>query len=178
MAWTAPMTFVAGAVLTAAQLNTYLRDNLAETGPAKTSTAGGYMAGSGTNSMAERFVGHGYVGTSETTAATSFGDLTTDGPSSTVAASNRSIWLVQCSMSNATVNAVTYMGVDLSGATTVSASTAACLRNTSSTANAAVQASYAAFSSLSPGSTTFTAKYAVTAGTGTFAFRRVIVFPY
>ncbi len=40
MAWTAPITFTSGSVLTAAQLNTYLRDNLNETAPAKFTAAG------------------------------------------------------------------------------------------------------------------------------------------
>ena len=37
MAWTAPMTAVSGSVLTAAQWNTNVRDNLLETAPANCS---------------------------------------------------------------------------------------------------------------------------------------------
>lgn len=40
MSWVAPRTWVVGEVLTAALLNTHLRDNLLETAPAKATTAG------------------------------------------------------------------------------------------------------------------------------------------
>ncbi len=45
MSWTAPITFSEGAPLTAAQLNTMIRDNLLETAPAKASldAIGGYF---------------------------------------------------------------------------------------------------------------------------------------
>lgn len=55
MAWTAPITFVNG-MLPASQLNQMLRDNMNETAPAKATTAGGYFASSGVNTIAERQV--------------------------------------------------------------------------------------------------------------------------
>ena len=43
------MTAVASSVFTAAQFNTFIRDNLNETSPAKATTAGAYFTVSGTN---------------------------------------------------------------------------------------------------------------------------------
>ena len=54
MAWTTPMTFSAAAVLTAAQLNTHLRDNLNETCPSTVTTAGDMAYADAANSMGSR----------------------------------------------------------------------------------------------------------------------------
>lgn len=47
------MTFVSNAVLTAAQLNTHLRDNLLETAPAKATAPGRFIVSTGLNSISE-----------------------------------------------------------------------------------------------------------------------------
>jgi hypothetical protein len=52
VAWTAPRTWVTGETVTAALLNTHLRDNLLETGPAKVTTAGDLIYGSAANALA------------------------------------------------------------------------------------------------------------------------------
>ena len=52
MAWTAPRTWVVGEVLTAALLNTHLRDNMLETAPAKAATAGDVFYADDANSLA------------------------------------------------------------------------------------------------------------------------------
>lgn len=57
MAWTAPITFAAAAVLTAAQLNTNLRDNLNETAPAKVTTAGDLVYATAANALTRRAIG-------------------------------------------------------------------------------------------------------------------------
>jgi len=54
MTWSSPLTFTAGAVLTAAQLNTYVSDNLAETCPATATTAGDLVYADAANSMGNR----------------------------------------------------------------------------------------------------------------------------
>ena len=51
MAWTAPRTWVVGEVLTAALLNTHLRDNLLETAVAKVTTAGDVVYATGANAL-------------------------------------------------------------------------------------------------------------------------------
>lgn len=52
MAWTAPRTWVSGETVTAAQLNTHLRDNMLETAPAKVTTAGDIVYATGANALA------------------------------------------------------------------------------------------------------------------------------
>lgn len=54
MAWTAPMTAVANNVFTAADFNTYVRDNLLETMPAKATEAGQYFVSDGPHSLVAR----------------------------------------------------------------------------------------------------------------------------
>ena len=56
MAWSAPMTAVSGSVLTAAQFNTYVRDNLNETAPAKATAAGQIFVSTAANAIAARLV--------------------------------------------------------------------------------------------------------------------------
>ena len=84
MAWSAPMTAVSGSVFTAAQFNTFVRDNLNETSPAKATTSGAYFTVSGTNEITERVPASASTLVSETTTSTSFTDLTTVGPEVTV----------------------------------------------------------------------------------------------
>lgn len=52
MAWTSPRTWVALEVLTAALLNTHLRDNLLETAPAKVTTQGDLTYATAANALA------------------------------------------------------------------------------------------------------------------------------
>lgn len=179
MAWGTPLTAVANAALTAAQWNASVRDNLLETAPAKASNAnGGYFVTTGTNTIAERNLLQDYVGTAETTTSTSFTDLATTGPSVTATTGSRALVALTASVSNSTVNALSSMGFDTSGATSVSATAAAALRFTSATANATVEASYLTVQNMISGSNTLTAKYGVSAGTATFTYRRVIILPF
>ena len=51
MAWTAPRTWVATETLTAALLNTHLRDNMLETAPAKAANAGEWFRATAANAI-------------------------------------------------------------------------------------------------------------------------------
>lgn len=57
MAWTAPRTWVVGEIVTAAQLNTHLRDNLAATAPALSAAKGDVFAGTAANAIGRVAVG-------------------------------------------------------------------------------------------------------------------------
>lgn len=57
MAWTSPRTWVALEVLTAALLNTHLRDNLLQTAPAKVTTAGDLVYATGSAALARLGIG-------------------------------------------------------------------------------------------------------------------------
>lgn len=57
MAWTTPRTWVANDVLTAAQLNTDVRDNMNETAVAKVTTAEDILVATGANALKRLAVG-------------------------------------------------------------------------------------------------------------------------
>lgn len=54
MAWTTPRTWVTGEIVTAALMNTHVRDNLLETSAATATTAGDLIYADGANSMGSR----------------------------------------------------------------------------------------------------------------------------
>lgn len=181
MAWTAPMTAVSGSVYTAAQFNQFVRDNLNETGPAKAATAGSYFAVDGVNSIAER-TPSGLLDTdSGSTTSTSFTDLDAPalaGPSVTVTTGSSAIVVVHGTMSNSGAGA-SRMAYDISGASTVAAADnrGVGIFGVAGTGLVAGTTVLHAAGSLTPGSNTFTAKYRVSSGTGTFSSRRIAVFP-
>ena len=178
MAWSTPLTAVSNAALTAAQWNASVRDNLLETASAKATTAGGYFASTGVNTLGERIPQVVTVSATETTTSTSYVDLTTAGPGITATVSGFAMVVLSAIVSNNTVNASAYMGVDISGVSSVAANDGRALEQTSSTANAGISASYVALYGLTAGSNVFAAKYRATSGTASFGSRRMIVFPY
>jgi len=180
MAWTAPMTAVAGSVFTAAQFNTHIRDNLNETAAAKATTAGGYFVSTGTNSLAERFLTSDIVETSETTMSTAYTDLTTVGPTVTAMTGSGALIIVTSDITNDTAGQSGRMTFDVSGATTTAASDVRALRVTipdvGSPGN--IRASVVTSLAVNAGSNTFTAKYRASGGTASFANRRITVMPF
>lgn len=176
MAWTSPITFVQNTVLTAAQVNTYLRDNMIETMPAKATTVGSYFVTVSRNQMTERLAKQGYVTTSQTSAQSDgYIDLATSGPYVSCVTGTRALVSVSCLMSHSTTAAV-FMGFAVSGATEIDPS------DDKATLTRADQiiATGASFlvEGLTPGSHIFTAKYRNSgAGTGTFSERRLCVIP-
>lgn len=181
MAWTSPMTFAANAVLTAAQLNTHLRDNLNETAPAKATAAGQIFVSTGLNAIAARAPASHYVGTSQTTTGTSYTDLDTAGPSVTVTTGSRAMVFFGTRMWN-TGTAYTHCSFEVSGATSLPASDAksVALRLTAGQGDGSAGGRHVGHqmeTSLTPGSNTFTLKYRVSAGTGRYDERHLFVMP-
>lgn len=180
MAWTSPITFATGEILTASQLNTYLRDNLNETAPAKATTNGSIFVGTGANSIAERIPNGATVSTSQTTASTTFVDLTTVGPSVTMTTGTKALISIYAGIAIDTANNQAEMGYAVSGATTIAASSTRCLQIDGTPAGDELRMSAVFFESgLTSGTNTFTAKYRVATGgtTGTFVDRHIVVFP-
>ncbi|MFJ8049795.1 hypothetical protein [Streptomyces luteogriseus] len=176
MAWSAPMTAVASSVFTAAQFNTFLRDNLNETAPAKASTSGAYFTVSGTNEITERVPETESVLIAETTTSTSYTDLTTLGPTVTVETGPFALVLVHGSVENTGAGS-SRMAYEVSGASSIAPADNRGI-GTFGVAGAGVVASGVALhQDLTPGTNTFTAKYRVASGTGTFQSRRIVVFP-
>lgn len=180
MAWSAPMTAVANTTFTAAQFNQHVRDNLNETAPAKATTAGSHFIASGVNAISERFTDGQIVLTSETTTSSPFTDLATVGPLVTVDTGPNALVLTHCQLSNDGAGSA-FAGVEVSGASSIAAALNRSI-NIVNSAGAVIGAGtsvwYAGGLVLTPGSNTFTMKYRVSSGTGTFADRRIIVVPF
>lgn len=180
MAWSAPMTAVANSTFTAAQFNEYVRDNLNETAPAKATAASGYFVGDGVNSIAERrAVTNSELGEGTTT-ATDYASLDPPanvGPSVTLETGPAALIIVRCSAQNSGAGSAR-MGYEVSGATSLAP---ADNRGVGffGAANGNINASdVSLWTSLNPGINTFSARYRVSSGTGTFQSRRIIVMPF
>lgn len=176
MAWTAPRTWVTSEIVTAAIMNSHVRDNLLETAPAKAAAAGGIIATSGANSVVNRLIVTDEIQTSETTTSTSYTDLATAGPDLvTLSTGTTALILITAYMANSTAGAKCYAAVDVSGATSSSPSDQRSIRFESSAANDEARIGGAhLYTGLTPGGNTFKLQYRVTAGTGTFANRTII----
>ena len=179
MAWTAPLTAVANATLTAAQWNASVRDNFLLTAPALATTSGAYMAVSGTNTIAQRIPQTGTVITQESSTNTAFVDLTTVGPQVTVTSGATALISIHSRLSNATAVSSTRAGYVISGATTIAADADRASGFRSSDAGQLVNLS-AVFlqTGLTNGSNTFKEVYKVDAGTGSWSSRTISVLPY
>lgn len=176
MAWTSPMTFTAGTTLTAAQLNTHLRDNLLETAPAKATTAGRIFVATGANAIAERAIETATVATNQTTTSTSFTDLATTGPAVTLTTGTRALVFITAGVDNTSAGANSLAAAAVTGATTDAAADARAALHESAIANAGERAtSLHMFTGLTAGSNTFTMRYRVTAGTGSWENRQIVV---
>lgn len=117
------------------------------------------------------------VATEETTTSTSYTDLTTTGPSVTVTigASGKAKVTASAQLSNSTANTYSGVGVVISGANTVAATT---YMLDSGAANAPHAFSRTkVLTGLSTGATTFKLQYIAEAGTAKFAVREIIVEP-
>lgn len=179
MAWTAPMTAVSGEIWTSAQFNVHVRDNLLETMPGKATAAGRMYVTNGLNSIAERVPTEATVATSQSTGSTSYTDLTTVGPSVSVSTGTSAIVWFQSQMESSSSTAETSVSVAVSGATTVSANDDwRVLQSGCASSSTNRLGGVHRFTGLTPGTNTFTMKYRVSAGTGTFEKRSIIVMPF
>jgi hypothetical protein len=183
VAWTAPITAIAGATVTSADFNTYVRDNLLQTIPAKAAEIGSLFTTSGSNAIAERIPDFAAVNTTETTTSTTYTDLTTPGPQVSCISGTKCIVIIGARIganTAATGNPSNKMSWACSGATTRAAldDWAAGVVAPGTGAGPSVYTSrwYLA-TGLTAGTNTFTAKYAVSSGTGTFLARSLQVVP-
>lgn len=180
MAWSAPMTAVAGATFSAAQFNQFVRDNLNQTGPALATTAGQYFVATAANALAARSSGSATVATSETTTSLSYADLATVGPQVTATTGTSAMVFLKSGIDNNTVNVGTFMGFTISGATSLAASdsNAICIAGVTAATRLRIGGAFRV-TGLIAGTNIFTAKYKVaSASTGTFVQRDLIVLPF
>lgn len=179
MAWTAPATAIAGGVVGSALFNAAVRDNLNETSTAKATQVSSWFPASGVNALAERVPVQANTQGSSTTTATSYGNLA-DGvtTSVSVATGNRALVSIYANFSNSPggSSSRSWMSFDTSGATTVGAIDFLSIDH-SFNGGMRWGATFL-ITSLTPGTNTFTLRYRVTAGTGTFSVRRIAVIPF
>ncbi len=172
------MTAVANTIFTAAQFNTHVRDNLNETAPAKATTSGALFVATGTNAIAERYPNLQFTGAAETTTSTSFVDLATVGPAVTSVTGTRALVFIRAGMENSANNSASHMSFEVSGATSTAATLNRAISIAGITAASRARLGAAVFvDNLVAGSNTFTAKYSVSANTGTFVARELSVIP-
>lgn len=121
------------------------------------------------------------IATSESRTSTSYGDLTTVGPSVTVIvpASGKVILILTAYSYNDTASKTAFMGFSSTGANTIATTDSDALRNKASAGGQEMNMSFVkTITGLTPGSTVFTAKYKVNdAGTGVWANRKLTVIP-
>lgn len=181
MAWTAPITWVAGGVPTASLLNAQIRDNLMETMPYKATSVGSLFVGAGQNSIVERFSDYAQVTTAETTTSTSYVDLPTVGPSVTLNTGTRAMVFFSAQINNNTLDGYTYVSYAVTGATTIAAPTddsLSLIQGGVDTGNPMSGGMVNYITNLNAGSNTFTLKYKVSVGTGNFRRRFIGVIPF
>lgn len=179
MAWTAPMTAVAGAPFTAAQFNQTVRDNLNETAPAKATQSGSYFVGNGVNSIVERTIAMDEINfPEESTSSTAYTDLSTTGPSVTLETGAFVLVAFSCRTRHGTSNSTTWTAVEISGATTHAADNDESIQiDVGNPANKESGSRVLGFA-VTPGVNTFKLKYRVGVGTGYWARRQITVMPF
>jgi hypothetical protein len=175
------MTFTAGSVLTAAQLNQQLRDNLLETAPAKATAAAQIFVSTGANAIAARTPAQNYVAGGASTTSAAYTDLGgSPGPALTVTTGTKAFVILSAHF-EATANQTAYMSYAVSGASTLSPADGNSAHHRPTAANGNIRASSVWFEeTLTAGSNTFTAKYRVETGgsTAQFNYRSLAVIPF
>lgn len=179
MTWSTPPTWTTGQVITSAALN-ILRDCLLETAPAKAAAAGRIFVSSGVNSIVERQIQQDYEAATGTTTSTSFTDLGGGGVGPHISATPTgplALVAVQAMMSNSTNGASTRMSFDVGGATSSSAvDDRGTLLQHEGTGREARFCTLE-LQTLTSGNNTFTAKYRVSSGTGSYQARTLVLIP-
>lgn len=114
------------------------------------------------------------VDTAQGTTSTSYTDLSTTGPAVTLTTGTTALVLLSSLANNTAANNTNFFGVAVSGATTLAASDANGVWGfDANSANSDTISGLVLLTGLTAGSNTFTMKYRVNAGTGTFTYRTI-----
>ncbi len=171
------MTATSGSVFTAAQFNTYVRDNLLETAPAKATAAGQLFVSTAANAIAARTVGADFIATQETSTSTTYTNLATNGPAVTATTSASAIVAIYATL-QVTGGTAAWMSYGITGATTSAENDNRAIEVAANAVGQKIGATFFHSTILTPGTNTFTAKYRITgSGTGTWNDRRLMVIP-
>lgn len=178
MAWTAFPLLIDGQIWTGAHTQ-IVKANFDSTAPALATTAGAIFVATGTNTIAQRIPATDLILSSDTVTATAYANTTTPGPSVTSTTSTKALLSVSGYATNSAGSQSTYMSVETSGATAISASDTWGLEYRDSGANGAINATRLHLeTALTSGSNTFNVKYRVTSPTGTVQRRHLTVIPF
>jgi hypothetical protein len=177
VAWTAPLTAVAGGVFSAALFNQTVRDNLNATSTGIATQVSSWFPASGANTLAERVPAQNNTSGSSTTTSTTYGNLA-DGVTTSVSVGTgpRALVSIYANFNNNTNGSRTWMSFAVSGATTVAAADTSSIVH-SFNGGMRWGASFLV-TGLNAGTNTFTLQYRVTANTGTYSVRRIAVIPF
>lgn len=179
MAWTVPKTWVATEVLTADDLNLYLRDNLNTCEVPTASSVGGLIVADGPNSLVERVGATNTISTSEDTTSTSYADLTTVGPMVTVTTGSRMLVFLTLSASMSAANVSWNAGIDITGADVIPVTDSRSIQMDGILDDQTNRMGITfLYDDLTPGQHTIKLKYKVASGTGSFSDRSLSVVPF
>jgi hypothetical protein len=182
VAWSAIPTFTSGNVLTAAQMN-ILGGNLGETAPALATTGMQYFVATGANALAARIATRNTQLAADSTTSTSYTDLANLGPTlSSVVAGAQCFVFMQAKVGHNSALGNAYMGVDISGASTVSPDDQYALAHAPGAGTGFIQACmgilFVSNDGWASGTSTVQAKYKTNTGTATFDKRRLTAMPF
>jgi hypothetical protein len=120
--------------------------------------------------------GTAFVATNENTSSTSYTNLTTAGPATTVTTGTKALVIISAEFQNGAAAIQSFMGVDISGATTLAASDAKAAKQQIGASNTQQTMTQAfIYTGLTAGSNVFTAKYKAGSGTSYFQNRYISV---
>lgn len=188
MAWTSPMTFIPNTVLTAAQLNTHLRDNLLELGPAKATGADttGYFVVDSPHQISRRIITSHVMSAARSTNSSAWTDLDQAfdqgaGPTIKVYTGTKALLMIESRVKkqvDAPHKDTAFVGVEIFGATEREPEDRYALKF-SQYKDTAVCGMFAYVAeNLTPGMNFFRLKYKVQGeSTATFSFSRILILP-
>lgn len=186
MAWTAPNTAIAHTIYTAAEYNLYTRDNLSylkvemDGNPrALATTTGQYPVATGTNSLVMRSAVSAASSVDVSVVSLTY-NSTTSVLSVTATTGATALVLFGAQMTTSGASPNLYSSVAVSGATTIAASDSWAIIRQSDTGGYTIQmGSHHLFTTLTPGSNTFTMQHRSTGPvTLNLDNREITVIPY
>jgi len=184
------MTAISGAVYTAAQFNTFIRDNLNETLPGLATVSGNYFVTTGTHHLAERSISQDTISVQNGFDSTSYdnpdlaglaGEAITPGPTVTLFTGTTALVVVGARIGGGSTSTQSVkMSWEVSGDSSISAIdewACGCVGFGGSTTFAYDSRAFLC-TTLTQGINTFTAKYAVSSTPGYASARSLLVMPF
>lgn len=179
MVWTAPMTAVAGTQFSAQEYNLFIRDNLNETAPGKMTAAEQYFTTTGSRKIGAWNIHDAFVSTAQTRTSTSYGNLTTVGPTVTCTTGISALVWFAVAMSHSNANSQCSASVGVTGASSIKPNNHwRIIHDGKAAGNVTRTMGMHRFAAeLKPGENTFTVQYKSNGSTATFSRRYLVVMP-